>query len=100
MEFSASHHHARKRHAERKGRPMNGVLICSVSPEEYIIKRNSYIYQVHIPACPPGQAYSSFLVTDQTDNRRVYNDLTHIDVIPHHISAKAIVADVFKTEEL
>ncbi len=75
------------------------IQVCSISPERYQIKRMTYRCNIDIPASLDGKP-TSVWIEDHEDTKYVYLDVQHIDHIPVPISAKEIVADIFRNEQL
>lgn len=78
------------------------IMLISISPDKYVIRRTSYGYTVVIPACPKGQPYTEFVVTDQKDTKVLYHGLQahEIERFPFDIVAEDIVKDVMYNEQL
>ncbi len=76
-----------------------GMLLCSVAPYDIRLER---LYGIHLvlQAADPTLGYSSVFITPKVDYKRIYNDLTHIDIVPIDIAPQAIVDDLMVNESL
>jgi hypothetical protein len=78
------------------------ILICSVAPETFKIKRSYNWNGLTIPPCAPEKPYTSLLVEDHMDEKVSAIDhwAEHSIHTPFPIEAQVIVADFFANEKL
>lgn len=79
------------------------VQICSIAPEKIVLPTRTHSVGGYvIPACPKDKPFTSVVVTDRTDQRKIYTeyDWTKAEIIPIAIPVEQIVADYFANEKL
>lgn len=82
---------------------MDAVQICSISPEEIKLPMRTYKPSGYtIPACPADKPFTSVVITDMMDEKKLYMeyDWTKAEVIPIPIPVKEILSDYFANEKL
>lgn len=85
---------------ETKGK---AVQICSISPEKIVLPTRTHSVGGYvIPACPKDKPFTSVVVSDRMDERKIYTeyDWTKAEVIPIAIPVEQIIADYFANEKL
>ena len=77
------------------------IQVCSISPEPYSVRRNSYNFEFKIAPCTSGKEYTSATVEDQEDMKVIYHGLQEQDIekIPFSVPSEVIVRDIFQSED-
>jgi hypothetical protein len=81
---------------------MPDILICSIAPETFKIKRSYNWNGLTIPGCPKGTPFTSLLVRDHMDDKvnAVDHWAEHSIHTPFLVEANVIVKDFFANERL
>lgn len=82
---------------------MTAVQICSISPEEIRLPMRTYKPSGYvIPACPKDKPFTSTVITDMVDEKKIYTEYewTKAERIPIPIPVDQIISDYFRSEKL
>jgi hypothetical protein len=82
---------------------VNSVQICSICPEEIFLPGRTFnTAGYRIQACPPDKPFSSIVINDMIDEKKIYTeyDWTKAERIPIPIPVEQIIADYFSSEKL
>lgn len=75
------------------------ITICSISPDDYLIRR-AYLNQIYIPARPATASFSSIRIEGAKDAKVFWQSLSEKEVVPFYVPAQDIVNDIFQSEQL
>jgi len=82
---------------------MGSIQICNTSPEAIVLPRRTYnVLGWKIPACPPDKPFTSIVIEDQMDVKKVYVTYAENEAekIPVPVPYQQVVADYFGNEKL
>lgn len=82
---------------------MPSIQICNTSREMIQLPRRTYnVLGWRIPACPPDKPFTSIVIDDQMDLKKIYveYDESKAEIIPVPIPYQQVVADYFANEKL